>query len=79
MTMDASALDAPPPFLSLAGIGKRFGGTVALEGIDWSVDPGEVHCLVGENGSGKSTLIKIISGVHAPDRGGSITIDGSGY
>ncbi|HEY1863458.1 MAG TPA: sugar ABC transporter ATP-binding protein [Roseiarcus sp.] len=79
MTMDASAPDAPPPFLSLAGIGKRFGGTVALEGIGWSVDPGEVHCLVGENGSGKSTLIKIISGVHAPDRGGSITIDGSGY
>ena len=38
---------------------------------------GEVHCLVGENGSGKSTLIKIISGVHVPDRGGSITIEGS--
>ncbi len=77
--MDASALDDLPPFLSLAGIGKKFGGTVALEGIDWSVDPGEVHCLVGENGSGKSTLIKIVSGVHAPDRGGSIAIDGSGY
>ena len=37
---------------------------------------GEVHCLVGENGSGKSTLIKIIAGVHAPDPGGAITIDG---
>ena len=79
MTTDASALDAPRPFLSLAGISKRFGGTVALEGIDWSVDAGEVHCLVGENGSGKSTLIKIISGVHHPDRGGAITIDGSRY
>ena len=44
--------------------------------IDWSVAPGEVHCLVGENGSGKSTLIKILSGVHAPDPGGAITIDG---
>ena len=79
MTTDASALDAPRPVLSLAGISKRFGGTVALEGIDWSVDAGEVHCLVGENGSGKSTLIKIISGVHHPDRGGAITIDGSRY
>jgi simple sugar transport system ATP-binding protein len=79
MTMDASPADASRPFLLLAGIGKRFGGTIALQGIDWSVDAGEVHCLVGENGSGKSTLIKIISGVHAPDRGGSITIDGSHY
>ena len=35
-----------------------------------------MHCLVGENGSGKSTLIKILAGVHAPDPGGTITIDG---
>ena len=64
-------------FLTLAGIGKRFGGTVALDSIDWSVEPGEVHCLVGENGSGKSTLIKILAGVHAPDPGGTIAIDGA--
>lgn len=63
-------------FLALSGIGKRFGGAVALDSIDWSVEAGEVHCLVGENGSGKSTLIKILSGVHAPDPGGTITIDG---
>jgi simple sugar transport system ATP-binding protein len=63
----------------LEGIGKRFGGTVALEGIDWSLRRGEVHCLVGENGSGKSTLIKIVAGVHAPDPGGRITIDGVAY
>ena len=79
MTLDAPAIDAPRPFLSLAGVSKRFGGTMALEAIDWSVDTGEVHCLVGENGSGKSTLIKIVSGVHIPDRGGSITIEGSRY
>jgi simple sugar transport system ATP-binding protein len=77
--MDASPGNASRPFLSLAGIRKRFGRTVALEGIDWSVDTGEVHCLVGENGSGKSTLIKIVSGVHAPDHGGSITIAGSSH
>jgi simple sugar transport system ATP-binding protein len=64
------------PLLLLANITKRFGGTLALESIDWSVAPGEVHCLVGENGSGKSTLIKILSGVHAPDVGGEIKMGG---
>jgi len=77
MMLDSSPPGHVPPLLALSGIGKRFGGTVALEGIDWSVKEGEVHCLVGENGSGKSTLIKILAGVHAPDPGGTITIDGS--
>jgi simple sugar transport system ATP-binding protein len=67
---------AAAQFLALSGIGKRFGGTKALDAIDWSVESGEVHCLVGENGSGKSTLIKILAGVHAPDPGGVIAIDG---
>jgi ABC-type sugar transport system ATPase subunit len=53
-------------FLALSGIGKRFGGTIALDAVDWSVEPGEVHCLVGENGSGKSTLIKISGRRHTP-------------
>ncbi len=77
MTVAASVPEArADSFLALSGIGKRFGGTVALDAIDWSVEPGEVHCLVGENGSGKSTLIKILAGVHAPEPGGTITIDG---
>ena len=57
------------PFLRLAGVGKRFGGVVALDGVDWDVLPGEVHCLVGENGCGKSTLIKTVAGVHPPSAG----------
>lgn len=65
----------PVPFLRLAGITKRFGGVLALQGIDWDVRPGEVHCLVGENGCGKSTLIKTIAGVHPPTTG-TIEIDG---
>lgn len=73
---EPSPNDRARPFLDLSGIGKRFGGTVALDAIDWSVEAGEVHCLVGENGSGKSTLIKILAGVHAPDPGGAIAIDG---
>lgn len=79
MDVNSSAPDQKSPLLRLSGIGKRFGGTVALDGIDWSVEPGEVHCLVGENGSGKSTLIKILAGVHAPDAGGSITVDGKHF
>ena len=57
------------PFLRLAGVGKRFGGVLALDGVDWDVLPGEVHCLVGENGCGKSTLIKTVAGVHPPSAG----------
>ena len=63
------------PFLRLEGITKRFGGVLALQGIDWEVRSGEIHCLVGENGCGKSTLIKTVAGVHAPTAG-TIEIDG---
>ncbi len=66
-----------PTFLELQNISKIFGGVHALREVDFSVEAGEVHCLVGENGSGKSTLIKIISGVQPPERGGDILIDGA--
>ena len=66
-------------FLELRNISKHFGGVQALKEIDFSVSRGEIHCLVGENGSGKSTLIKIISGVHAPETGGEIEIEGQIY
>jgi simple sugar transport system ATP-binding protein len=68
---------APEPVLALENVSKRFGGTVALDRLDWSVDPGEIHCLVGENGSGKSTLIKIVAGVHKPDAGARIRLGGA--
>jgi len=66
---------AAPPLLALSGIGKRFGGVTALEGVDFALAPGEIHGLVGENGAGKSTLMKIISGVHA-DYAGEMRLDG---
>lgn len=53
-----------------------FGGVHALSDVSLTLEKGEVHCLCGQNGCGKSTLIKVISGVHQPEPGGCITIDG---
>jgi ribose transport system ATP-binding protein len=63
-------------FLRMEGIGKRYGGTVALKGVSLSADLGEVHALVGENGAGKSTLMNILSGAALPDSG-SIFLGGA--
>ena len=64
---DAVALVAP--VLEIRGVAKRFDATQALEDVSLALHPGEIHALLGENGAGKSTLIKIITGVHQPDRG----------
>jgi rhamnose transport system ATP-binding protein len=57
------------PILEIRGVFKRFDATQALEDVSLALHPGEIHALLGENGAGKSTLIKIITGVHQPDRG----------
>jgi len=67
-----------PVRLRLTGIKKRFGATLALDGVDLEVAPGEIHALVGENGAGKSTLMKILSGVQAPDAG-TMELEGRPY
>lgn len=61
--------------LELANVSKSFGGVAALSNVNFSVEVGEVHGLLGQNGSGKSTLIKILGGYHAPDSG-RLTIQG---
>jgi rhamnose transport system ATP-binding protein len=58
-----------PPILELQHISKTFPGVRALDDVHFSMEPGEVHALLGENGAGKSTLIKIISGVYRPGTG----------
>ncbi|MBV8640696.1 MAG: ATP-binding cassette domain-containing protein, partial [Verrucomicrobia bacterium] len=63
------------PLISVRDLHKWYSGVHALKGVDLDVRPGEVCGLVGDNGAGKSTLIKILSGVHRPDRG-EIRIDG---
>jgi ribose transport system ATP-binding protein len=66
------------PRFEMRGVRKRFGATLALDGVDFSVQPGEVHALLGQNGAGKSTLMKVLSGAHAPDEG-TMAIDGVPY
>lgn len=61
--------------LEMRGIAKSFGPTRALNGLNFELKAGEIHALLGENGAGKSTLIKVLGGIHQPDRG-EIRIDG---
>ncbi|WP_420829064.1 sugar ABC transporter ATP-binding protein [Brevibacillus fulvus] len=61
--------------LQMNGIVKQFGGIRALKGVDFSLQPGEIHALLGENGAGKSTLMNILGGVLQADEG-DIRLDG---
>jgi ribose transport system ATP-binding protein len=59
--------------LKVLGLTKTFGATLALDAFDFALAPGQIHALIGENGAGKSTFIKVLAGIHDPDRG-SITM-----
>ncbi len=71
-----AALESPPPLPAIdgktlkgVGIVKRFGGNVALAGVDLEARPGRVTALIGPNGSGKTTLLNVISGFLKPEEG----------
>lgn len=66
---------APAHAVAMHGVTKSFGGIKALAGVDFLVEKGEIHALLGGNGAGKSTILKILNGVHVPDSG-TIEVDG---
>ncbi|WP_307283348.1 sugar ABC transporter ATP-binding protein [Labrys wisconsinensis] len=64
-----------PPVVELRSVSKLYGGTPAVENVDFILRRGEIHALLGENGAGKSTLTKMIAGVVTPTRG-EMFVDG---
>ncbi len=68
----------PAPRFEMRGIRKAFGATIALDGVDLAVAPGEICGLIGQNGAGKSTLMSVLAGALAPDAG-QMSIDAQPY
>ncbi len=57
------------PLLEARGVRKSFDAVLALQGVDLTINKGEVTALLGDNGAGKSTLVRCLTGVHPPDSG----------
>src|SRR6516165_3049368 len=80
-TAAAASARAPDPSCSVAAagvrhVGKRFGGTIALDDVSFNLTRGEVLALLGENGAGKSTCVKLLAGVYRPDAG-DVLVEGA--
>src|ERR1700739_5052210 len=64
--------------IEVSGLRKRFGSTLALDGMSFMVQPGQVTGFVGPNGAGKSTTLRVILGLDAPDQGSAL-VSGQPY
>src|SRR3954471_17585551 len=82
MTQTTHDVDVPgtrpaaTPALTLRGLTKRFGSVVAVDGLDLTIEPGEIVAFLGPNGAGKTTTIDMVLGLSRPD-GGSVEVYGS--
>ena len=61
--------DVPPNVVEMKGIVKRFPGVLANDHVDFELQAGEIHALLGENGAGKSTLMNVLAGLYKQDAG----------
>jgi branched-chain amino acid transport system ATP-binding protein len=69
MAAPEPSAEGAAPILRLRGVGRRFGGVVAVSGVDLEVRPGERRAILGPNGAGKTTLFNLISGEFPPTTG----------
>jgi branched-chain amino acid transport system ATP-binding protein len=69
MAVPATSAERAEPILRLRGVGRRFGGVIAVSGVDLEVRPGERRAILGPNGAGKTTLFNLISGEFPPTAG----------
>lgn len=74
----SDGMQSTEPMMSVSGVCKRFGPTIALDNVALDATPGRVLALIGENGAGKSTLLKVLSGAHQAESG-TMTFDGRFY
>ena len=73
--MEAVRAGVKPPYLILDGVSKRFGETIAADGVSIELNRGQVLALLGPSGSGKTTTLRLLAGFEAPDSG-RIVVDG---